>query len=44
MDVGFRFIIKERMTWDGWRDNIKNLYNNGTEQHLDALFNYWYNY
>ena len=30
-------------SWDGWKNNIKNLYNNGTEQHLDALFNAWSN-
>lgn len=31
-------------SWDGWRDNIKNLYNNPTEQHLDALFLNWWNW
>ncbi|MFZ2430920.1 MAG: hypothetical protein WAW57_07235, partial [Lutibacter sp.] len=30
-------------TWDGWKNNIKNKYNNGTENNLDALFNYWGN-
>jgi len=28
-------------TWEGWKNNIKNRYNNATENHLDALFNYW---
>jgi hypothetical protein len=28
-------------TWNSWRNNIKNKYNNGTENNLDALFNYW---
>ncbi|MFN8438893.1 MAG: hypothetical protein U0V72_14890 [Cytophagales bacterium] len=28
-------------TWNGWRDNIKNKYNNGTENNMDALFQYW---
>ena len=28
-------------TWDGWRDNIKSRYNNGTRDNLDALFDYW---
>jgi hypothetical protein len=27
--------------WIGWRDNIKHLHNNATEQNLDALFNAW---
>ncbi len=27
--------------WNGWRDNIKNKYNNATENKLDALFDYW---
>jgi len=30
--------------WTGWKNNIKNTSNNGTEQHLDALFNTWLNY
>ena len=25
-------------TWNGWRDNIKNRYQNGTRNNLDALF------
>ncbi len=27
--------------WDQWRDKIKKLYNNGTENNLDALFAHW---
>ena len=27
--------------WNGWRDNIKNRYNNPTAVHLDELFNNW---
>lgn len=30
-----------RKTWNDWRDNIKNLHNNATENNLDALFTYW---
>jgi hypothetical protein len=30
-----------QLTWNAWRDNIKNLYNNATENNLDALFDYW---
>ena len=28
-------------TWKGWKDNIKNRYNNATENNLDALFSAW---
>ncbi|MDR2130690.1 MAG: hypothetical protein LBP56_05930 [Odoribacteraceae bacterium] len=28
-------------TWNKWRDNIKNKYNNETEHNLDALFAAW---
>jgi len=28
-------------TWNGWRDNIKNKYDNATENNLDALFAHW---
>lgn len=28
-------------TWNGWRDNIKNKYTNGTENQVDALFSHW---
>lgn len=27
--------------WNNWKNNIKNKYNNGTENNLDALFNHW---
>lgn len=30
--------------WTGWKNNIKNLYNNETENNLDALFDAWYYY
>jgi hypothetical protein len=30
-----------QLTWNAWKTNIKNLYNNATENNLDALFNYW---
>lgn len=33
--------LKGQKTWNGWRDNIKNRYSNGTEKHLDAAFAYW---
>lgn len=28
-------------TWDGWKNNIKNKYNNATENNMDALFDFW---
>ena len=28
-------------TWTEWKNRIKNLYSNGTENNLDATFNYW---
>jgi len=28
-------------TWNEWRDNIKNSYNNATENNIDALFAHW---
>ncbi|RYC52150.1 hypothetical protein [Flagellimonas olearia] len=28
-------------SWNQWRDNIKNRYNNTTEKYLDELFNNW---
>ena len=31
-------------TWNEWKDNIKNNYNNATENNLDALFLNWLNY
>lgn len=33
--------LQGQRTWNGLRDNIKNRYNNGTENNLDALFQYW---
>ena len=30
--------LKGINTWNGWRNNIKNKYNNNTEQHLNTLF------
>lgn len=28
-------------TWEAWKNNIKNSYNNATENNLDQLFDYW---
>jgi hypothetical protein len=28
-------------SWVNWKNNIKNKYENGTENNLDALFDYW---
>jgi hypothetical protein len=33
--------LEDTKTWNEWKDNIKNKYNNGTENNLDALFDYW---
>ncbi len=33
--------LNGKKTWVNWRDNIKNMYPNPTENHLDNLFNYW---
>jgi hypothetical protein len=33
--------LKSAKTFNQWRDNLKNLYTNGTENNLDATFNYW---
>ena len=33
--------ILNQKNWNNWRDNIKNRYNNGTKQNLDALFSHW---
>lgn len=33
--------LKGQKNWNGWRNNIKNKYNNGTENNLDALFSFW---
>ncbi len=34
--------LQRKRTWESWKENIKNKYNNGTEQHLDDLFYYWH--
>ncbi|SEQ08485.1 hypothetical protein SAMN05444005_10633 [Flavobacterium urocaniciphilum] len=33
--------LQGKRNWNIWRDNIKNLHNNATENNLDALFDYW---
>jgi hypothetical protein len=33
--------LRSNKAWNSWRDNIKNSYNNGTENNLDALFDHW---
>jgi len=33
--------LQGKRNWNAWRDNIKNLYENETENNLDALFSYW---
>ena len=33
--------LKHQETWNDWKNNIKNKYNNETENHLDDAFNYW---
>ena len=33
--------LKGAKTFNQWRDNLKNLYNNDTEQNVDALFAFW---
>ncbi|MCF6213548.1 MAG: hypothetical protein L3J45_05935 [Flavobacteriaceae bacterium] len=33
--------LVHQKTWNDWKNNIKNRYNNATENNLDALFNYW---
>lgn len=30
-----------KKTWNEWKNNIKNKYNNETEYYLDGLFNHW---
>ena len=30
-------------SWDEWKNNLKYLYNNSTEKHLDELFANWVN-
>lgn len=33
--------LKGAKTYEQWRDNLKNLFNNATENQVDALFTYW---
>lgn len=33
--------LRNKETWNDWKNNIKNKYNNETKNNLDALFNYW---
>jgi hypothetical protein len=33
--------LRGNKIWNNWRNNIKNNNNNGTENNLDALFDYW---
>ena len=28
-------------SWEDWKNNILNRYENDTEEHLDAVFNNW---
>lgn len=37
-------MIHNATTWNEWKNNIINNYNNGTEQHVETLFNHWLNY
>ena len=34
-------VLGKTSSWNGWKDNIKNRYDNATEDNLDALFAYW---
>ncbi len=34
-------VLSSSSSWDDWRNNLKNTYNNETENNLDALFNHW---
>jgi hypothetical protein len=33
--------LQGQKNWNGWRDNIKNRYENATENNVDALFDFW---
>ena len=33
--------LQGKKSWNSWRDNIKNKYNNGTKNNLDATFIHW---
>lgn len=37
-------LINGPNTWNDWKNNIINNYNNGTEQNVEALFNHWLSY
>lgn len=37
-------VINYPTTWNEWKNNIINNNNNGTSQHVDALFNAWNNF
>ncbi|MFA6276763.1 MAG: hypothetical protein WC622_08440 [Pedobacter sp.] len=37
-------LINNPTTWNEWKTNIKNNYNNATEQHVDAVFDAWLSY
>ncbi len=34
-------VLSYTSSWDSWRDNLKNRYNNATENKLDKLFKNW---
>ncbi len=34
-------VLSYTSSWNNWKENIKNKYNNGTKNNLDALFNHW---
>lgn len=36
-------VLSKTSTWEDWEENIKTSYNNGTEDNLPTLFNYWDN-
>jgi len=31
-------VLRKTSSWNGWKDNIKNRYDNATEENLDQLF------
>ncbi|MCP4459466.1 MAG: hypothetical protein GY816_15815 [Cytophagales bacterium] len=33
--------LNGQTTWNGWRNNIRNRYNNATKDNLDELFAHW---
>lgn len=34
-------VLSSTSSWDSWKNNLKNRYNNATENNLDAVFNRW---